>query len=204
MPLGTREGASPWSHCDNVPPSRSGARTCKPLFVNCSAAGCTATSAHGVYDSMTLRIGFSKCCKHLDRNELEERIDYSSRQLDTKMVTVIFYDLGLGKDGQVEQLSAFSISGEHFSSIIKTTVRANMSPNLKSLSPMLYNALASEPKDAMRRFIQWIDMIRGDTDMRNVGIKPPEFRLDDSLALFKLIKGQDQQADIVSLRRAGA
>jgi len=137
------------------------------------------------------------------------------------MFTVIFYDLGLGKDGQIEQLSAFSSGGENFSAIIKTTVRANTSPKLKNLPPMLYNALASEPKDAMRRFIKWIDMICGDADMRNVvltahfgschdhvyllrtmmgwGIKPPELRLGDSLALFKLTEGHDQQADIVSL-----
>ncbi|KAE8362193.1 hypothetical protein BDV27DRAFT_159978 [Aspergillus caelatus] len=117
MRLGTHEGARPWSYYDIVPPSRSDARTCESPFVKCEVAECTATSAHGLYESMTLRIGFTTCCKYLDSNELEKRIDYSSRQLDRMEVTVIFYDVGLGKDGQIEQLSAFSSSGENFSAI---------------------------------------------------------------------------------------
>ena len=86
-----------------------------PLFMRCSAPGCYTTSAPGEYDSMTLRIGFSGCCQHLGRNEVETRIDYSLKQLDESVITVIFYDIGLSKDGQVEQLTAFSSRGDTFS-----------------------------------------------------------------------------------------
>ena len=82
-----------------------------------------------------------------------------SRQMNTMKVILIFYDLGQCKDGQIEQFSVFSSSDENSSAIIKITIRANTSPNLKNLPPMLYNILALEPKDAMRRFTQRIDMI---------------------------------------------
>ena len=49
------------------------------------------------------------------------------------MVTVIFYKLGLNKDGQVEQLSAFTATGENFRAIIRTTFRANKNPSLKNI-----------------------------------------------------------------------
>ena len=49
------------------------------------------------------------------------------------MVTVIFYKLGLSKDGQVEQLSVFASTGENFSAIIRTTFRANTNLSLKNI-----------------------------------------------------------------------
>lgn len=189
-----------------------------PLFVGCSAVGCNVTAAVGEYDSMMLRIGFSKCCKHLDPNEVNARIDYSTEQLDVSMITVIFYDIGLSKDGQVEQLSAFSSTGDTFSSIIKTTLRANTSATLRDIPIDIYNALSSEPKDAMERFAQWIIMTHtmntGNTDSTNIvltahfgschdhiyllrtmmgcGIKPLDVRLADSLTLFKVTKWLDE------------
>ena len=193
--------------------------------MRCSAPGCYTTSAPGEYDSMTLRIGFSGCCQHLGRNEVETRIDYSLKQLDESVITVIFYDIGLSKDGQVEQLTACSSQGDTFFSIVKTTIRATTSSTLRDIPIDIYNALSSEPKDAMERFTQWIIMIHfmntGNTDLRNVvltahfgschdhiyllrtmigwGIEPLDFRLADSLALFKVVKGPDEHADIASL-----
>ena len=192
------------------------------LSVGCSAAGCDTTSARGEYDSMTLRIGFSGCCQHLSRNEVETRVDSSLNQLDESMITVIFYNIRLSKDGQVEQLTAFSFHGDTFSTIVKTTLRANTSSTLRDIPNDIYNALSSEPKDAMERFTQWIIMTHsmntGNTDMRNIvltahfgschdhiyllrammgsGIKPLNFKLADSLALFKTIMGPDEPTDI--------
>lgn len=174
---------------------------------------------------MTLRIGFSGCFQHLDRNEVETQIGRSLKQLDKSMITVIFYDIGLSKDGQVEQLTACSSQGDTFFSIVKTTIRATTSSTLRDIPIDIYNALSSEPKDAMERFTQWIIMIHfmntGNTDLRNVvltahfgschdhiyllrtmigwGIEPLDFRLADSLALFKVVKGPDEHADIASL-----
>lgn len=142
-------------HFNFVPPVRCRACGTEPLFVNCSTAGCTITSAWAENDSLTLRIGFSHCREHLDASEVKDRID-SASQLDVSKVTVIFYKLGLSKDGQVEQLSAFASPRENFSAIIRTTFRANTNPNLKSIPSTIYNTLASEPKDAMARFVEWV------------------------------------------------
>ncbi|KAJ6003548.1 hypothetical protein N7522_006240 [Penicillium canescens] len=196
--------------------------------VKCSAKGCHVSSGLGEYDSMMLRLGFSNCCKHLEfeSNEVTTRIEYSTQQLNVDMITVVFYDIGLSMDGQVEQLTAFSLTGEIFSSFIKTTLRANKKSAQRKLPNDLYNALSEEPKVAMERFHQWIKMIhsmntRGNSDLRNVvltahfgschyhiyllrtmlgcGVVPPDFRLADSLALFMLIKGSDEDAGIALL-----
>jgi hypothetical protein len=77
------------------------------FFADCSAAGCNVTSRAGKYDSMTLRIGFSKCCKHLDAKSTEVVTQiYHSKQLDVRRFTVIFYHIGRSKDSQAEQLTA--------------------------------------------------------------------------------------------------
>ncbi|KFH48315.1 hypothetical protein ACRE_009460 [Hapsidospora chrysogenum ATCC 11550] len=130
------------------------------------------------------------------------------------------------RTAQIEQLSAFTDTGENFSVYMRTTVRTNTSPNLRALPPMLYNALASEPMDAMKRFNSWIKLMHsmntnGDTNMDNVilaahsgpyhdhvhllrtmmrwGITPPEYRFSDTLALFKAMKGMNQRADLPTL-----
>lgn len=43
--------------------------------------GC-ATSSRAEYDSMTLRIGFSNCCKHLNMEEVRYRILDMSTKVD--------------------------------------------------------------------------------------------------------------------------
>lgn len=198
----------------------------EPSFVGCSAAGCNTTSARAEYDSMLLRLGLSYCCKHVNMDEVSNRIMDMTAQVDVSKITVIFYDLELSKDGQVEQLSAFADTGENFCVYIRTTVRTNTSPNLRNLPPMIYSALASEPMDAMSRFIEWIRVqhsmnTEGDVDMNNVilaahfgschdhmyllrtmmmwGIAPPEFRFADTLALFKVIKGMNERANLSTL-----
>ncbi|KAJ5982393.1 hypothetical protein N7451_012493 [Penicillium sp. IBT 35674x] len=145
----------------------------EPRFVGCSAAGCTATSARAEYDSMMLRIGFSNCCKHLDISKVESRVQNVIQGLNESKFTLIFYALGLSRHGEIEQLSAFSERGDDFSAFIRTAVRVNTSPNLKAIPPLIYSALASEPLDAMSRFIQWIRTQHsmntgGDSDMNNV------------------------------------
>ena len=194
--------------------------------MNCSTVGCTVTSVHAEKDSLTLRIGFSHCREHLDTSEVKDRINYSTGQLNVSMVTVIFYKLGLNKDGQVEQLSAFTATGENFRAIIRTTFRANTNPRLKNIPSTTYNSLALEPMDAMARFIEWVRTTHslnteGDEDWSNVvltahheschdhlyllrtmmswGIEPPGFRLADSFALFKWFMVWDQHTNLASL-----
>ena len=125
----TNGGSCP--HFNFVPPVRCRAYGTEPL--NRSTEGCTITSAHAENALLTLRIDFSHCREHLDTSEIKDWIDYSTRQLNVSMVTVIFYKLGLSKDGQVEQLPAFASTGENFSAIIRTTFRANTNPSLKNI-----------------------------------------------------------------------
>ena len=127
----TNGGSCP--HFNFVPPVRCRACGAEPLFVNWSTEGCTITSAHAENALLTLRIDFSHCREHLDTSEIKDWIDYSTRQLNVSMVTVIFYKLGLSKDGQVEQLPAFASTGENFSAIIRTTFRANTNLSLKNI-----------------------------------------------------------------------
>ena len=161
--------------------------------MRCSAPGCYTTSARGEYDSMTLRIGFSGCFQHLDRNEVETQIGRSLKQLDKSMITVIFYDIGLSKDGQVEQLTACSSQGDTFFSIVKTTIRANTSSTLRDIPINIYNALSSEPKDAMERFTQWIIMTHfmntGNTDMRNIVLTAHFGFCHDHIYLLRTMMG---------------
>jgi hypothetical protein len=197
-----------------------------PRFVGCSAQGCSITSATGEYNAMTLRTGFSNCCKHLDPAEIENKITESIRSINTDRVTTIFYDIELSKDGQIEQLSALTDSGSSFSLFIRTAVRTNTSPNLKQIPPLVYSALAYEPKDAMESFIRWIKLqhsmnTNGSSDLGGVvltahfgschdhvyllrtmmswGITPPPCRLGDTLALFKSMKGMNQRANLATL-----
>lgn len=175
---------------------------------------------------MTLRIGYSNCCKHLNKTEVQDRISHTIEEMDESMFTLIFYDLELSRDGEIEQLSAFTDAGDNFSVYIRTAVRTNTSPNLKVIPPMIYSALACEPLDAMSRFIEWIRLqhcmnTNGDTDMNNVilaahygschdhvyllrtmmswGISPPTVRFSDTLALFKVIKGANERANLSTL-----
>lgn len=211
-----------------MPSGYVGSHTCKikPKFANCSTTGCTASSVVGKSDSITLRAGFPNCYKHLDTNMVEERVANSLRRPDLSRITVIFYHLGLAKDGQVEQLSAVSSHGERFSSVIRTTVRANTSPTLGAIPPEVYNVLAEDPKEVMMSFCRFIRRTHlmkreGDMEMRNIilmahagyckdhvhllrtmmgcGITPPDFRFADSLLLFMMYKGSDENADVASL-----
>lgn len=195
-------------------------------FVNCSEPGCTYKSSSAEYPAMTLRLGFRNCIEHMDMNELKVRIEYLRQNMRSDMVTVIFYDLELSRDGQIEQISALTDTGGDFSRFIRTNVRTNTSPLLRRFPPMIYSALASEPKPAMESFVSWIRMqhamnTNGDTNMDNVvlvahygschdhtylmktmlswGVEPPHVRFGDSLALFKMMKGRHTRANLSTL-----
>jgi len=196
------------------------------MFVGCCAQGCSITSATGEYNAMTLRSGFSNCCKHLDPTEIEAKITQTITGVNTDKITTIFYDIELSKDGQIEQLSALTDTGSSFSLFIRTAIRTNTSPNLRTIPPLVYNALAFEPKDAMENFIRWIKLqhsmnTNGSSDLGGVvltahfgschdhvyllrtmmswGIIPPACRLGDTLALFKAMKGMNQRASLQTL-----
>ena len=194
--------------------------------VYCSEHGCTSRSSSADYPSMTLRLGFKNCTEHLDKNEVASRISYVRQNLALDLITVIFYDLELSEDGQIEQVSAVAETGRDFSRFIRTSVRTNTSPLLRRFPPLFYSALASEPKPAMEDLVRWIRMqhsmnTNGDTNMDNVilvahygsnhdhvylmrtmmswGVEPPHVRFGDSLALFKVMKGMTTRANLSTL-----
>ncbi|OAA37010.1 Ribonuclease H-like protein [Metarhizium rileyi] len=91
---------------------------------------------------------------------------------------------------------------------------------------MFWTAFAAEPARAIKDFIAWIDSMhqtntRGDQDPNNImlaahnrachhhiwlirmmlkyGIDPPNYRLTDTLVLFKAIKGKETHASLSTL-----
>jgi len=195
-------------------------------FVFCSAPGCMSTSAAGEFPSMPLRLGFSYCFTHMNMEEVSDRIMGTKRHAKLSTTTVIFYDLELGRDGQVEQLAAFTEEGMFFGRVLRTSVRTNTSANLKSIPPMTYSRITVEPRDAFMDFIGWVDLSHrmntgGDTDPNNVvlaahfgschdhvhlikamkqwGLSPPMYRLADTVLLFKVCKGMQRKADLSTL-----
>lgn len=106
---------------------------------------------------MALRSMFKSGCRG-DSEEIVQSVSNSVENVDIPKTTLIFYDLELSRVGQVEQTSAFTDPSYSFSAWIRITVRTKTSPNLRSASPKLYIALASELIHVMSRFVEWIRM----------------------------------------------
>ncbi|KAF2844088.1 hypothetical protein T440DRAFT_473667 [Plenodomus tracheiphilus IPT5] len=196
-----------------------------PLLVTCSSSRCHHNSVDQVQVSMTLRMGFSKCVDHMEDADMSDKLKDSHRKDPTK-VTLIFYNVQLSRDGQIEQLGAITETGLDFSRFIRTSVRTNTSPLLRRFPPLIYSTLASEAKVAMEDFVRWIKMrhvmtTNGDTNMDNVvllahsgmhrdhvyliktllshGVKPPHVRFADSMALFKFFKRVEMGTNLSAL-----
>ncbi|KAL4931957.1 uncharacterized protein BDV17DRAFT_288528 [Aspergillus undulatus] len=99
----------------------------EPDLVDCSVEDCTTTSRRAEEEAIPLRLGFSKCSLHLDRDnpEVVNRLKYCNKELDTSAVTIIFYHVGLDKNKEVVQLSA--VASRHkslaFSCPVKPSAR---------------------------------------------------------------------------------
>ncbi|OAA37011.1 hypothetical protein NOR_07287 [Metarhizium rileyi] len=70
-------------------------------FVPCQNDECRVTSGTTESPAMTLRTGFSYCLDHFRRDEVKQR---SMGKTDFDNMTLIFYDLQLSKDGEIEQI----------------------------------------------------------------------------------------------------
>ncbi len=192
-------------------------------FAKCAYDACQVVSSVADFSSMTLRIGFEHCYNHTSQAEVSLRASLSHQIMDPLKTTVVFYDIEVSRDGQIEQLSAFAESGERFSTYMRTSVRTNTSPILRSLPPWVYSAMATEPKEAMTSFIAWTKKIHsmntnGNSDMSNIilaahfgschdhvylirtmmmwGVDPPCYRMSDTLALFKLTISRTSKATL--------
>lgn len=171
---------------------------------------------------MTLRTGLPICNYHITKQVLDTFISMANDKLKSTTMIVIYYNIGLSKAGEVEQLGAYTSTGEVFSAFIRTSSRANTSPVLRQIPPIIYSALASEPKDVYERFVKWLrmqnSMCTGSLDDSNIilaahygscynhvylvrsimtwGMDPPNFILSDTLVVFKCIKGMNERASL--------
>jgi len=192
-------------------------------FVTCSEANCTTTSGVTEFKSMTLRTGLSYCTEHVTMSEIKHRL---SNSVDVTNTVLIFYDIELSKDGEIEQLGACTESGQSFSAFIRTSVRTNSSPFLKKITPEYWSMLAEEPRFTMERFISWVNsqspMATGPNSdktkimlaahfgschdhvhllrtMMKWGLTPPNYMLVDTLTIFKVMKGMNDCAKLSRL-----
>lgn len=193
-----------------------------PEFVSCQHQGCVVSSSAAEYDSMTLRTGLPVCTKHVTKEIVDASVDRASAEIGRAQKVVIYYDIELSRDGEIEQLGAHASSGGVYSAFMRTSVRTNTSPVLRRIPPMVYAALARDPPDIYVRFIEWIKnqcfMATGSLDESSIilaahygschdhlylvrsmlswGIKPPNVVFSDTLALFKVVKGLSAPAGL--------
>ncbi len=180
-------------------------------FVRCSTPGCVNSSAFSQYNSMTLRAGFDTCVMHTTMDAIKAK---SESMFMPESTVFIFYDIEVTSRMEIEQLSACVVTGEHFTTTIKTATRRNNSPVLSKFTPMVYAMLATEPRVAFENFIMWINRMMNEQSngsatesdvvliahngmchdhvilfrtMMLWGIRPPRWRLSDSLPIFKLV-----------------
>ena len=192
-------------------------------FEVCDEPGCMITSATADFPSMTIRTGLSCCIDHVKWSEVTTRISEASRTAD---LTLVFYDVELSRDGEIEQIGARALTGESFSAIVRTSVRANTSPILRSIPPEMWNVIAAEPASVIEDFNNWLWNLHtmrtnGNKDSNKIilaahngschdhprllrmmmkwGTDPPNYRLSDTLAIFKVIKGTRQVAKLQHL-----
>lgn len=195
----------------------------KPGFTMCLEPGCMRSSRVAEFPCMTMRSGLSYCLDHVRMDEVSKR---SAKMINPSNVTLIFYDIELSVDGQIEQIGARSESGKSFSAMIKTPTRNNTSPILNKIPSEIWNMCASEPKHAMERFNNWAMMVhntetKGNSNpgdimlaahygschdhvhmlktMMRWGITPPPYRLSDTLAIFKTTRGVRENAKLGTL-----
>lgn len=191
--------------------------------VICDESGCTVSSRVAEYKSMTIRTGCSRCIDHVSMGEIANKVP--DRSVVDKM-TVIYYDIELNRISEIEQLAASASPTVNHSVIVRTSVRTTSSPLLSQIPAGYWDIVAEDPMIAMNNFINWVRTTHfrssgGDNDDRNImlvahngathdhvhilktmlkwGILPPNFRLVDSLSLFKVMKGKNEVAKLKTL-----
>ena len=102
------------------------------------------------FKTMIMRTGLLFCADHVKMTEIKSR---TPGEEAVASMTLIFYDIELIRDGEIEQLDAISETGDTFSAIVRTSVRSNTSPILHQIPAELWNVLVEEPKTAMTSFI---------------------------------------------------
>ena len=192
-------------------------------FNRCSQDLCGHTSQFSLYDSMTLRLGFDKCVSHITQDDIVNKM---MNEFIPENAIYIFYDVEITAAKEIEQLGAVSSTGEHFSTIIKTSTRKNSSPILRKIPPMPYMRIAIEPRSALQQFKMWVKGIvnkyesNSVTDesivmvahygschdhvlllrtMMNWKLTVPSWRFSDTLPIFKVVVNPREPAKLTDL-----
>lgn len=224
-----RRGRDPYSDLLSRNPTmfmRPNPRTVSGRFVKCKEQNCQVHSGVAEFPAASLRCGMNYCMNHMTVTEADLR---EAPRPDLSKTTLIFYDLELSKDGEIEQIGATVLDNDRmtFSTIIRTSVRTNTSPMLRKIDPLYWSMLACEPADAIERFVGWVRLAHAvtsgsDSDISNVmlaahngsihdhiklirmmmihGISPPNYRLVDTVIMFKMLKGMKVRAKLADLR----
>ena len=100
----------------------------KPGFTMCLEPGCMRSSRVAEFPCMTMRSGLSYCLDHVRMDEVSKR---SAKMINPSNVTLIFYDIELSVEGQIEQIGARSESGKSaVLPIRKATGRGNLAAEI--------------------------------------------------------------------------
>ena len=192
-------------------------------YVVCDKSLCTSSSGRGDWDSMSLRMGFSRCTKHMTPDIVEKKCAATNMPAD---LFPIFYDIEVNSTNEIEQVAAVMPLGGHFDVYIRTVLRTNNSPLLRTISPHVYILTAMEPRDAMIRLINWVrntwlsnygttfreehvlmiahagskhDHVMILKTMMKWGLEPPQWRFSDTLPMYKTIICPDESAKLTEL-----
>ncbi len=193
-------------------------------FATCEVTNCSYNTGVGDFNSCTLRMGFSKCFTHLELEDVEK---HGLQVKLSKNIIPVYYDIELSNDGEIEQIGACTDDGRMFSGIIRTSVRTNKSPFLRTIAPEIWNMLVCSPKDVIQSFVDWLKVVFDNCEkettrnrkivlvahygmsfdhlhlirtMLKHGVDVPDMLLSDSVVMIKLMVDKNESAKLGHLR----
>jgi hypothetical protein len=188
-----------------------------------TSAPSLAASAFSFDNATTLRLGYKFCIEHINELAINERLETDSM---TSNKLFIFYKVARTSSNEIEQLAAWTSTGEHFSTFTNApTEGARTSPILSKLSPAIYTSAAVEPKQAVADLMRWVSSIvakganKGMTEsgvvmvahkgmrldhvvlvmMIMCGLSLPLWRLSDTLPIFEIVIKSGSSAKLSDL-----
>ncbi|RYO92536.1 hypothetical protein DL764_008119 [Monosporascus ibericus] len=108
-----------------------------PGFVECSFPGCATSFSVSQFQAITFRAGMSVCTKHMTSEYLDQAIARAISDYACSLKVFIYYDIELSRDGEVEQLGAYTSGGEFYSAIynLKSARGAVYAPSTVPTAP---------------------------------------------------------------------
>ena len=115
-------------------------------FNICTEPGCDSTFAFSLYNAMTPGLGYKFCVEHINELAVKERLETDSM---TSHKLFIFYIVARTSSNEMEQLAAWTSTGEHSTFTNAPTEVTRTSPILSKFSPATHILAAVEPKQAV-------------------------------------------------------